>query len=133
MFFDLLINKIHLLHTDCVLWRHPILLHTKDTITSPLSSLHSEAMQPEAIKLFKVISSDNLFYKRVQFLPPTFRVFNSSCLWPSINQESTIMWSWLRTPYNTAWTCRNCKRKWFAYWWNKPHDTLVRNWVSASR
>ena len=40
---------------DCVLWRHPILLHTKDTISAPLSSLHSEAMQPEAIKLFKVV------------------------------------------------------------------------------
>lgn len=40
--------------TDCVLWRHPILLHTKDTITAPLSSMHTETMQPEAIKLFKV-------------------------------------------------------------------------------
>lgn len=39
---------------DCVLWRHPILLHTKDTITAPLSSMHTETMQPEAIKLFKV-------------------------------------------------------------------------------
>lgn len=41
---------------DCVLWRHPILLHTKDTITAPLSSMHTETMQPEAIKLFKVSS-----------------------------------------------------------------------------
>lgn len=43
-----------LILADCVLWRHPILLHTKDTITSPLSSLHSELLQSEAIKLFKV-------------------------------------------------------------------------------
>lgn len=42
---------------DCVLWRHPILLHTKDTITAPLSSMHTETMQPEAIKLFKVSAS----------------------------------------------------------------------------
>lgn len=42
---------------DCVLWRHPILLHTKDTITAPLSSMHTETMQPEAIKLFKVSST----------------------------------------------------------------------------
>lgn len=36
------------------MWRHPILLHTKDQITSPLSTLHSELLQAEAIKLFKV-------------------------------------------------------------------------------
>ncbi|XP_037934744.1 uncharacterized protein CG43867 isoform X2 [Teleopsis dalmanni] len=55
--YEQLVQK--LMETDgdpnCVLWRHPILLHTKDAITSPLSSLHSEAMQPEAIKLFKSI------------------------------------------------------------------------------
>lgn len=39
---------------DCVMWRHPILLHTKEQITSPLSTLHSEMLQAEAIKLFKV-------------------------------------------------------------------------------
>jgi len=39
---------------DCVLWRHPILLHTKENITSPLTSLLSETLQIEAIKLFKV-------------------------------------------------------------------------------
>lgn len=37
------------------MWRHPILLHTKESITSPLSSLQSEMLQAEAIKLFKVI------------------------------------------------------------------------------
>ncbi|XP_037914351.1 uncharacterized protein CG43867 isoform X5 [Hermetia illucens] len=53
--YEQLVQK--LMETDgdpnCVLWRHPILLHTKDTITSPLSSLHSELLQSEAIKLFK--------------------------------------------------------------------------------
>lgn len=38
----------------CVLWRHPLLLHTKENITSPLTSLTSESLQTEAIKLFKV-------------------------------------------------------------------------------
>ncbi|XP_055545921.1 uncharacterized protein CG43867 isoform X5 [Wyeomyia smithii] len=53
--YEQLIQK--LMETDgdpnCVLWRHPILLHTKDNITSPLTSLHSETLQVEAIKLFK--------------------------------------------------------------------------------
>lgn len=47
-----------LMETDgdpsCVLWRHPLLLHAKENITSPLTSLTSEALQTEAIKLFKV-------------------------------------------------------------------------------
>ncbi|XP_043480964.1 uncharacterized protein CG43867 isoform X3 [Leptopilina heterotoma] len=46
-----------LMETDgdpsCVLWRHPLLLHTKENITSPLTSLNSESLQTEAIKLFK--------------------------------------------------------------------------------
>uniref|UniRef100_A0A182N608 Plekhh1 n=1 Tax=Anopheles dirus TaxID=7168 RepID=A0A182N608_9DIPT len=53
--YEQLIQK--LMETDgdpnCVLWRHPILLHTKDNITSPLTSLHSETLQAEALKLFK--------------------------------------------------------------------------------
>ncbi|XP_017067570.1 uncharacterized protein CG43867 isoform X9 [Drosophila eugracilis] len=55
--YEQLVQK--LMETDgdpnCVLWRHPILLHTKDTITAPLSSMHTETMHPEAIKLFKSI------------------------------------------------------------------------------
>lgn len=39
---------------DCVLWRHPTLLYSKENITSPLTSLNSEALQAEALKLFKV-------------------------------------------------------------------------------
>ncbi|XP_071579173.1 uncharacterized protein CG43867 isoform X3 [Temnothorax nylanderi] len=46
-----------LMETDgdpsCVLWRHPLLLHTKESITSPLTCLTSESLQTEAIKLFK--------------------------------------------------------------------------------
>uniref|UniRef100_A0A1A9VRA7 PH domain-containing protein n=1 Tax=Glossina austeni TaxID=7395 RepID=A0A1A9VRA7_GLOAU len=55
--YEQLVQK--LMETDgdpnCVIWRHPILLHTKDTINAPLSSMHTEAIQPEAIKLFKSI------------------------------------------------------------------------------
>lgn len=43
---------------NCVLWRHPLLLHSKENITSPLTSLTSETLQSEAIKLFKVTHVD---------------------------------------------------------------------------
>lgn len=36
-----------------VLWRHPLLLHSKEPISSPLTTLHSASLQAEAIKLFK--------------------------------------------------------------------------------
>ncbi|XP_031629061.1 uncharacterized protein CG43867 isoform X3 [Contarinia nasturtii] len=53
--YEQLVQKIMELDGDatCVMWRHPMLLHTKEQITSPLSSLHSEMLQSEAIKLFK--------------------------------------------------------------------------------
>nr|XP_023422058.1 pleckstrin homology domain-containing family H member 2 [Cavia porcellus] len=35
------------------IWRHPTLCHSKEGILSPLTSLPSEALQTEAIKLFK--------------------------------------------------------------------------------
>ncbi|XP_029449186.1 pleckstrin homology domain-containing family H member 2 isoform X2 [Rhinatrema bivittatum] len=34
-------------------WRHPTLCHSKEGLTSPLTTLPSEALQTEAIKLFK--------------------------------------------------------------------------------
>lgn len=40
---------------NCVLWRHPTLLYSKENITSSLTSLNSEALQAEAIKLFKCV------------------------------------------------------------------------------
>ncbi|XP_044728527.1 uncharacterized protein CG43867 isoform X4 [Chrysoperla carnea] len=53
--YEQLVQK--LMETDgdpsCVLWRHPQLLHSKENIVSPLTSLNSEALQAEAIKLFK--------------------------------------------------------------------------------
>ncbi|KAI8432051.1 hypothetical protein MSG28_004570 [Choristoneura fumiferana] len=55
--FEQLVQK--LMETDgdpnCVLWRHPTLLYSKEHITSPLTSLTSEALQSEALKLFKCV------------------------------------------------------------------------------
>lgn len=36
------------------IWRHPTLCHSKEGIASPLTTLPSEALRTEAIKLFKV-------------------------------------------------------------------------------
>lgn len=54
VFIDFKFNLLLFLFIDCVLWRHPILLYTKENITSPLTTLHDETLQNEAIKLFKV-------------------------------------------------------------------------------
>ncbi len=35
-------------------WRHPAMLHSREAITSPLTTFTSERMQAEAVKLFKV-------------------------------------------------------------------------------
>ncbi|XP_068631994.1 uncharacterized protein CG43867-like [Battus philenor] len=55
--FEHLVHK--LMETDgdpnCVLWRHPTLLYSKENISSPLTSLNSEALQAEALKLFKCV------------------------------------------------------------------------------
>lgn len=39
---------------DCLLWKHPILLYSKEAISTSLTTLSVEALQYEAIKLFKV-------------------------------------------------------------------------------
>ncbi|XP_075268999.1 pleckstrin homology domain-containing family H member 2 isoform X3 [Opisthocomus hoazin] len=39
--------------TNSQIWRHPTLCHSKEGIASPLTTLPSEALQTEAIKLFK--------------------------------------------------------------------------------
>ncbi|XP_050441281.1 uncharacterized protein CG43867 isoform X2 [Adelges cooleyi] len=38
---------------NCVVWKHPILLHSKEAISNPLTTLSAESLQYEAIKLFK--------------------------------------------------------------------------------
>ena len=39
------------------LWRHPLMVYSKETIASPLTTFTSETLQAEAIKLFKVSTS----------------------------------------------------------------------------
>lgn len=36
------------------IWRHPLMVHSKDPISSPLTTFTSEQLQSEAVKLFKV-------------------------------------------------------------------------------
>lgn len=54
--FEQIIQKLMEADGDAnsVLWRHPILLYSKENITTPLTSLNSEDLQNEALKLFKV-------------------------------------------------------------------------------
>ncbi|KAI5732217.1 hypothetical protein M8J77_023476 [Diaphorina citri] len=40
---------------NCILWRHPLMLYSKDPLTAPLTTLTSESLQNEAIKLFKSV------------------------------------------------------------------------------
>lgn len=47
-------------HTDSELWKHPVLCFSKDGLRSPLTTLPSEALQTEALKLFKVSSTSPL-------------------------------------------------------------------------
>lgn len=37
------------------IWRHPLMLHAKDPIQSPLTTFTNDTLQAEAIKLFKVM------------------------------------------------------------------------------
>ncbi|UYV74629.1 PLEKHH2 [Cordylochernes scorpioides] len=55
--FETLVSRLmeHSPDPDNVLWRHPLLLHSKECISQPLTSLPSETLQSEAIKLFKSI------------------------------------------------------------------------------
>ncbi|XP_064014477.1 pleckstrin homology domain-containing family H member 2 isoform X4 [Pogoniulus pusillus] len=53
--FEKLICKLLNMEGDTTsqIWRHPTLCHSKEGITAPLTTLPSEALQTEAIKLFK--------------------------------------------------------------------------------
>ncbi|KAB7506302.1 Uncharacterized protein Anas_04819 [Armadillidium nasatum] len=53
--YEQLIQKMMELDGDpnCVLWRHPTLLYSKEPITSPFMTLPTPQLQSEAVKLFK--------------------------------------------------------------------------------
>ncbi len=42
-------------------WRNPLMVHTKEPITAPLTTFTSERLQAEAVKLFKACLQVNLF------------------------------------------------------------------------
>lgn len=52
----ILLFSVHhfIMYLASQIWRHPTLCHSKEGIISPLTTLPSEALQTEAIKLFKV-------------------------------------------------------------------------------
>lgn len=54
--FEQIVQKLMEADGDAnnVLWRHPIILYSKDNLSTPLTSLNSEELQNEALKLFKV-------------------------------------------------------------------------------
>uniref|UniRef100_A0A7N6AM95 Pleckstrin homology domain containing, family H (with MyTH4 domain) member 2 n=1 Tax=Anabas testudineus TaxID=64144 RepID=A0A7N6AM95_ANATE len=53
--FEQLVGKLFLLDGDpnSQIWRHPMLCLSKEALSSPLTTLPSQALQTEAIKLFK--------------------------------------------------------------------------------
>ena len=40
---------------NSVVWRHPLITHSKEPLTSPLTTFTSETLQAEAVKLFKSV------------------------------------------------------------------------------
>ncbi|XP_040906482.1 pleckstrin homology domain-containing family H member 2 [Toxotes jaculatrix] len=53
--FEQLVGKLFQLDGDpnSQIWRHPVLCFSKEALTSPLTTLPSQALQTEAVKLFK--------------------------------------------------------------------------------
>ena len=56
--FEQLVQKVMEEDGDAasLTWRHPLLTHSKEPLTSPLTTFTSETLQAEALKLFKVSS-----------------------------------------------------------------------------
>ena len=40
---------------NSLVWRHPLITHSKEPLTSPLTTFTSETLQAEALKLFKSV------------------------------------------------------------------------------
>lgn len=62
---------------DSQSWRHPMLCFSKEALTSPLTTLPSQALQTEAVKLFKVRT--NMHRNSLNITPN----ITSVCLWQS--------------------------------------------------
>ena len=65
------------------MWRNPLLLHSKESITSPLTTLPSENLHNEAIKLFKVLEPVNVICVSCSFHTHFILIFFSSFAGPS--------------------------------------------------
>ena len=49
-----------------VYWKHPVLLHTKEPVSKPLTTLPSVDLQDKALDLFKVRRVENMIDKESQ-------------------------------------------------------------------
>lgn len=64
------------------LWKNPIILHSKDPITSPLTSFSNDSLQAEAVKLFKVVRTPQFpITLPVNLMKLNFSHFICSCQW----------------------------------------------------
>ncbi|KAJ8308071.1 hypothetical protein KUTeg_012945 [Tegillarca granosa] len=79
--YEQLIAKVMEIDGDLnsVFWKHPMLLHTKEPITRPLTTLPSEDLQAKAVDIFKSL---------IQF---TYTAVESSCLEFHVNLVQTIL------------------------------------------
>ena len=66
-------------------WRHPLLTHSKEPLTSPLTTFTSETLQAEALKLFKVSSQVSTLSRQFQ----VFLLFQSVQLFMSVVLDSS--------------------------------------------
>ena len=66
-----------------VFWKHPVLLHSKEPINSPLTTLPSKDLQHKAVDLFKVsvlihccvVMSSSFLYKKYVVLNNNFTTY----------------------------------------------------------
>lgn len=97
--------------SECQSWRHPTLCFSKEALRSPLTTLPSQALQTEAVKLFKVHTMPALSPPAclcVADWPPLLRPVSSSSTWPSTLPPSTTTCRWPRAPCRCAWRTPSC-------------------------
>ena len=85
--FEQLVQKVMEEDGDAasLTWRHPLLTHSKEPLTSPLTTFTSETLQAEALKLFKVSSQVSTLSRQFQ----VFLLFQSVQLFMSVVLDSS--------------------------------------------
>lgn len=63
---------------DSQIWKHPMLVFSKEALLSPLTTLPSQALQTEAVKLFKV-HSQTACYQANTVVPSSFVLCSQTC------------------------------------------------------